>query len=268
MAGELRAVGKAGTGRAIWSRRGFLLAGLAAAGSSQACSSQGDLTEGEGGRVARVLDGDSLALDTGLRVRLAEVEAPSAAYKERTGEPGADLARTVLERGSVGREARLWYGGLSRDRYQRAIAHVIAKDEVGGEVWLNGLAVRQGAARVRTWPDNAKRARKLLALEAEARDAKRGLWAEDYWRVRAVDDLGGAPYFAIVQGVVVGLGERAGDGDAVLTAAGIRLDVGERLGVADVDVRAGAKVRVRGRIDTRGEQPVIRVTHWAQVEVV
>ena len=34
----------------------------------------------------------------------------------------------------------------------------------------------------------------------------------------------------------------------------------------------GAKVRVRGRIDTRpveaGGDPLIRVTHWAQVEVV
>ncbi len=263
MAGEVGSGAGSGTGRRNWSRRGFVLAGLAAA-----CSQQGDLTEGEGGRVARVLDGDSLALDTGLRVRLAEVEAPAAGFKERVGEPGADAARLVLERGSVGREARLWYGGLSRDRYQRAIAHVIAKDEVGGDVWLNGLAVRQGAARVRTYPDNAKRARKLLTLEDEARRDKRGLWVEDYWRVRALDDLGNAPYFAIVEGVVAGLGTRAGDGDAVLTAAGIRLDVGERLGVADVDVRAGAKVRVRGRIDARGEAPLIRVTHWAQVEVV
>jgi endonuclease YncB( thermonuclease family) len=56
----------------VWSRRGFVLAGLAAA-----CSQQGDLSAGEQGRVARVLDGDSLALDTGLRVRLVEVEAPA-----------------------------------------------------------------------------------------------------------------------------------------------------------------------------------------------
>ena len=109
-----------------------------------------------------MLDGDSLALDTGLRVWLAEVEAPTAGYGDRKDEPGAAVARAIMERASVGREARLWYGGLSRDRYQRAIAHVIAKDEVGADVWLNGVAARQGAARVRTYPDNAKRARKLL----------------------------------------------------------------------------------------------------------
>ena len=68
--------------------------------------------------------------------------------------------------------------------------------------------------------------------------------------------------------MISGLRERPGDGDAVLSAGGIRLDGGERLGVADVDLHVGAKVRVRGRIDTRGEQPLIRVTHWTQVEVV
>lgn len=138
-------------GARTWSRRSLVLAGLAGA-----CSQPGDLAEGEGGRVARVLDGDSLALDTGLRVRLAEVEAPAAGYGDRVDEPGAAVARAIMERASVGRQAKLWYGGLSRDRYQRAIAHLIAKDEVGADVWLNGVAARQGAARVRTYPDNAK----------------------------------------------------------------------------------------------------------------
>ena len=256
-----------------WSRRGVLLGGLSGlAVGLAACAAEADLAEGEAGRVARVLDGDSLALDTGLRVRLAEVEAPVVGYRDRADEPGAAAARAVLERAGLGREARLWYGGLSRDRYERAIAHVIAKDEVGADVWLNGLVARQGGARVRTYPDNAKRARRLLAFEAEARAAKRGLWAEDHWRVRGRDDLGDAPYFSIVEGVVVGVRTRVGDGDAVLTRGGIRLDVGERLGAPDVEVRVGAKVRVRGRIDMRpvetGGDPLIRVTHWAQVEVV
>jgi len=259
MAGDIAAF----SARRGWSRRAVLLAGLAAA-----CSAQSDLAEGERGRVARVIDGDSLALDTGLRVRLAEVEAPSVGYGGRQDEPGAAAARDVMQRAAVGRAAQLWYGGLTRDRYERAIAHVIARDEVGGEVWLNGLAVRQGAARVRTYPDNAKRARRLLALEQEARDAKRGLWAEDFWRVRAVEDLAGAPNFAIVEGVVAGVGARAGDGEAHLGGGGIRFDVGERLGVADVEVRTGTRIRVRGRIDARREAPLIRVTHWAQVEAV
>ena len=138
MAGVFHKTGQLGG----WSRRGVLLGGLAV--SVAACAAEADLAEGEAGRVARVLDGDSLALDTGLRVRLAEVEAPAAGYRDRADEPGAAAARAVLERAGLGREARLWYGGLSRDRYERAIAHVIAKDEVGADVWLNGLVARQG----------------------------------------------------------------------------------------------------------------------------
>ncbi len=247
----------------VWSRRGFVLAGLAGA-----CSQQGDLSAGEQGRVARVLDGDALALDTGLRVRLVEVEAPAPGYDGRLDEPFAQEAKAVLEAAAVGRQAQLWYGGLSRDSYERALAHVIVRDEVGGDVWLNGMVVRQGAGRVRTYTDNARRARRLLALESEARMAKRGMWAEAHWRVRGLDDLEGAPNFAIVEGVIASLGEMPGDGEAHLSASGIRFDVGERLGVADIALAVGVKVRVRGRIDTRDGEPKIRVTHWAQVEVV
>lgn len=241
----------------------MLLAGLVAA-----CSADGDLAGGEQGRVSRVLDGDALALDTGLRVRLAEVEAPAGGYGDRVGEPFGDEARAMLEAAAVGREARLWYGGLSRDSYERALAHAIVRDEVGGDVWLNGLMARQGGARVRTYPDNAKRARRLLAMEAEAREEKRGLWADAHWRVRGLDDLAGAPNFAIVEGEVSAVGEMAGDGEAHLERGGIRFDVGERLGAADVKLATDVRIRVRGRIDTRGETPKIRVTHWAQVEVV
>jgi len=34
-------------------------------------------------------------------------------------------ARGVLQAAAVGRQAQLWYGGLSRDSYERALAHVI-----------------------------------------------------------------------------------------------------------------------------------------------
>ena len=41
---------------------------------------------------------------------------------------------------------------------------------------VNAELVRQGHARVATWPPDAKYQELLLSLEREARDAKRGLW--------------------------------------------------------------------------------------------
>lgn len=246
-------------------RRGLFL-GLM--GFAAGCSAQSDLTAGEQGRVARINDGDSLGLDTGLRVRLVEVEAPSPGYNGREDEPFAKEAGSMLKAAALGRQARLWYGGLSRDSYERALAHVIASDETGADVWLNGLMARQGGARVRTFPDNSRRARKLLALEDEARKAKRGLWALDYWRVRTPDDLADTPNYVIVEGRLASLDPTPGDGIAHLDPEGIHLAAGERLGTADgsLNLGVGSPVRVRGRIDTRGGPPQIRITHWAQVE--
>lgn len=256
-------------GYPVITRRGAL-AGLAALAAG--CSAEPDLSEGETGRIARVMDGDALALDTGLRVRLAEIEAPAPGYGGRADEPFAIEARDALTRAALGRSARLWYGGLSRDGYERAIAHVIARDEVGGDLWLNGYVARQGLGRVRSYPDNSIRARKLLAMEAEARAARRGLWSDPHWRIRTLDDLEAAPNFAIVEGEVAELGDIPGDTEAHLTPQGIRLDLGERLGKPDLHFTTGTRLRLRGRIDTRpvakGGAPLIRITHWPQVEVV
>ncbi|MDP3739416.1 MAG: thermonuclease family protein [Hyphomonadaceae bacterium] len=245
-------------------RRSF---GLGLAAFVAGCSPQSDLTEGEQGRIARITDGDVLGLDTGLKVRLAEIEAPAPGYDGRPDEPFAPKARDILKSAALGRSARLWYGGLSRDDYERALAHVIALDETGTEFWLNGLMVKQGAARVRTWPDNSRRAGRLLAIEAEARTAKRGLWSLDHWRIRQLDDLADPPSFVIVEGRIAQVSRIPGDGEAHLSPSGIHLKAGERLGEFGLELKSDKLIRVRGRIDTRDGSTKIRVTHWAQVEV-
>ncbi|HEX5007115.1 MAG TPA: thermonuclease family protein [Hyphomonadaceae bacterium] len=253
---------------ALWgiaTRRRF---GLGLVLLASACGAQPDLVGGEQGRIARITDGDLLGLDTGLRVRLAEIEAPAPGYDSREDEPFAREARAMLETASLGREARLWYGGLSRDDYGRALAHVIARDETGAEVWLNGLMIRQGGARVRTWPDNARRAARLLALEEEARAARRGLWSLDHWRIRQLDDLAGAPAYALVEGPLLETSHIPGDAVAHLAPEGIRLEIGERLQDTAPPLTPGARLRLRGRLDTRNTPPTIRITHWPQVEVL
>ncbi len=57
-----------------------------------ACGPQlGDLQPGETGRVVRAYGGDTLVLDNGLRVFLAEVDAPrEEAEPDANGEPTPD----------------------------------------------------------------------------------------------------------------------------------------------------------------------------------
>ena len=92
----------------------------------------------------RMLGTGPAFLKLGSRVlySLAEIEAPAPGYNDRPDEPFAIEARDALERAALGRDARLWYGGLSRDGYERAIAHVIARQ-------LNRPTVAQGSGDLR-----------------------------------------------------------------------------------------------------------------------
>ena len=99
---------------------------------------------GEAGKVSKVLDGDSFVLDSGLEVRLAEVEAP----RVRPGDIWGPRATQDLERLILGKKVELRYDGLRRDRRGRAIAHVFVPQGLGKEaVWVQSALLKNGLAR-------------------------------------------------------------------------------------------------------------------------
>jgi endonuclease YncB( thermonuclease family) len=118
-------------------------------------------------RVVAVKDGDSivvLRVEGGsrepLEIRLYGIDAP-----ER-GQPWARRAREALSKRVFGKEVRI--NAVEKDRYGRTIGEVYADDVcVGCEL------LREG----HVWVYREYTASKvLLALEAEARAARRGLW--------------------------------------------------------------------------------------------
>ncbi|MCR9269229.1 MAG: thermonuclease family protein [Hyphomonadaceae bacterium] len=144
-----------------------------------------DMQAGETGRVTRVIDGDAIVLDTGLSVRLVSILAPAMYPRDGAPEPYAGESARVLEDLTLGRRVQLFYPGLTRDRYDRALAHVVTIDGAGPKLWLNQAMIVRGAARVRLYPSTAARGQDLLALEAAARETREGLWRE---RAYAVQD--------------------------------------------------------------------------------
>lgn len=117
------------------------------------------------GRVVGITDGDTLTVLTDarqqVRVRLAEIDTP-----ER-GQPYGDRARQALSALAFGKAVRV--EAEDCDRYGRLIGRVRE-----GGVDVNAEMVRQGAAWVYR---QYSRDPHLLRLEAEARAARRGLWA-------------------------------------------------------------------------------------------
>lgn len=121
--------------------------------------------------VSRVIDGDTIELAGGGRVRLVQIDTPEAG-EECYADRATELARRLLPPGT---RVRLELDPrLDRvDRYRRQLAYV----RKGGEN-VNVTLVRRGAASV--WFFHGARgryARELLAAAQEARAERRGLWS-------------------------------------------------------------------------------------------
>ncbi len=117
------------------------------------------------GKVIAVLDGDTLLVLRGgnpVKVRLAEVDAPEKA------QPYGTSAQKSLADMVMGKEIRV--ASRAVDDYGRLVATV----HVGG-LNVNHEQVRRGMA----WEYSRFHSnRELMALQREAQQARRGLWAE------------------------------------------------------------------------------------------
>ncbi|MBU4567407.1 MAG: thermonuclease family protein, partial [Alphaproteobacteria bacterium] len=223
------------------------LTGLAAC--SAARDPLADLATGEHGRVVRVLDGDALVLDTGQSVRLVGIEAPAAPYRDREGDAGYEEAKRLLDDMALGREVELRYGGLTRDRYDRALAHVVTTDALGPRLWLNAEMIRKGGARVRVYPDTATANEPLLALESAARAGGRGLWGKGVWPIHNAASLpGDAGRFLLVEGVsgdMQSSDERFAVCDVSMQGSALVLEV-QKAAAELCQLPEGARARARG----------------------
>jgi micrococcal nuclease len=242
-----------------------LLIALAACGAPK--DPLDELAVGERGRVVRVLDGDALVLDTGQSVRLVGIEAPAAPYRDREGDAGYETAKRLLEDMVLGREVELRYGGLTRDRYDRALAHVVTTDALGPRLWLNAEMVRKGGARVRVYPDTAAANGPLLELEMKARTETRGLWEDGVWIIHDAAALpADAERFQLVEGVAGGMkgsDERFAVCDVSLKGSSLILEV-QKAAAELCQLPDGTRIRARGFLrDGR-----LEVSHPLNLEIL
>ena len=129
--------------------------------------------EGEWRRVERVVDGDTLVLDGGERVRLIGVDTPETVHPSKPVEHFGREASAFTKRMAAGRRVRLEFHLERQDRYGRTLAYVYLDDGT----FLNAELIRQGFGHAYTrFP--FRYLEEFRALEREAREQRRGLWAE------------------------------------------------------------------------------------------
>ncbi|RKG88308.1 hypothetical protein D7V88_14535 [Corallococcus terminator] len=132
--------------------------------------------EGEGecgastGVVTQVIDGDTVVLQDGERIRylLADTPETTRGHHDCFGEEAAAFNRSLVE----GRTVRLRDAEACTDRFGRRLAYV----SVDGHD-VNALLVERGyACTLFVPPAGTSRRGEFEALEVEARRARRGLW--------------------------------------------------------------------------------------------
>ena len=140
-----------------------LVASLACNGSTQALPTPSD---GQQVQIAHVVDGDTVELADGRRVRYLGINTPEH------GQPLFEEATAANQRLTEGRTAWIVLDTQPTDRYGRILAYVWV-----GEHFVNQELVGRGYANAYSEPPNVRFGEEILAAEQEARKAGLGLWA-------------------------------------------------------------------------------------------
>lgn len=136
--------------------------------------------------VERAVDGDTLKLENGERVRLIGIDTPEM-HDSAKLDRDADRSKTdksEIQKLGVeaykftkklveGKYVSLEFDVEKYDRYDRLLAYVYLKED---GTFVNAEIVKQGYASLLTIPPNVKYADTFRKLYQEARENKRGLW--------------------------------------------------------------------------------------------
>lgn len=137
--------------------------------------------------VKRAIDGDTLVLESGQRVRLIGVDTPEMHISDKLyrdakrtkkdintiqvqGELAYQFTRSLVE----GKVVNIELDVEKYDKYGRLLAYAYLEDGT----FVNAKIIEEGYAQVMSIPPNVKYQGLFLALQKKARQENKGLWKE------------------------------------------------------------------------------------------
>ncbi|MFC2007817.1 thermonuclease family protein [Chloroflexota bacterium] len=127
---------------------------------------------GKPATVTAVIDGDTIAIDTGESVRLIGIDSP-----ER-GDIYFDAARDKLRNLVDGKTVRLERDKENKDHYGRLLRYVWVSN-----LFVNAEMVKAGYAQTYPYPPNLKYIHLFDKCEDEAQQHKLGMWYKETEKV-------------------------------------------------------------------------------------
>ena len=126
--------------------------------------------------VSHIVDGDTVELSNGEKVRYIGIDTPET--REKKGSvwsynpmPYGEEAKAYNQALVGGKSVTLEFDVQKKDKYDRLLAYVYIEDKM-----VNLEMVKQGYAMIYTFPPNVKYVEAFLKAQQEARENQRGLW--------------------------------------------------------------------------------------------
>ncbi len=121
--------------------------------------------------VTRVIDGDTIEIEGGERVRYIGIDTPETVDPRKPvqcfGVEASNKNNELVE----GKMVRLEKDVTDRDKYNRLLRYVYV-----GDTFINLELVKQGFAYSYSYPPDIKYQDQFVKAQKEAQKAKRGLW--------------------------------------------------------------------------------------------
>jgi micrococcal nuclease len=226
-------------------------------------------------RSRQVIDGDTIELSSGKRVRYIGIDTPETRRKE--GEkwvyrPEVYSVEAKNRNAALvsGKPLKLEFDVEKEDRYGRYLAYVYS-----GDTMVNALLAKEGFATVYTFPPNVKHYKELVKNQQEAFDARRGLWGTIKEISPSQAHLHGGE-FCLVSGRISGrdisfgkiyLYFVSGDPDPLRLVIYLRnLPLFEAEGIDPFKDYEGREIEVFGKVSTEGSHPEIMVDNPFQIK--
>lgn len=143
--------------------------------------------------VRHVIDGDTVELKDGRRLRLIGINAPEIGRRGQSSEPFAQAARRRLQQLIESKSLLLSVGQQPKDRYGRTLGHLFASDGNNLEAQL----LREGLGYALAVPPNIDLVTCHGVAEREARQRSAGLWRSFQVEPAAAVSSGG---FRVIRG--------------------------------------------------------------------
>lgn len=121
--------------------------------------------------ISRVIDGDTVELVDGTRVRYIGIDTPELGSGRTAPDCLAQEAKKANASMVEGKTVALEYDVTRQDKYGRDLAYVWLDGEM-----VNERLIKEGYASVLTIPPNVKYTSRFQADERAARQAEVGLW--------------------------------------------------------------------------------------------